>query len=212
MTSASSPARRLLVVATLNAAKGREIRSLLADLPFDVRPLGDYPGVTLPAETEPTYAGNALLKARAAARLTGALALADDSGIEVDALGGGPGVLSARFAGPGLDDAGRNAHLLEAIRGVPDDRRTARYRCVVAIVDPGDGGRSPREWTVEGTCDGRLLCAPRGTGGFGYDPLFFYPPFGRTLAEVTPEEKARVSHRGIALRRARDVLSAMLYS
>ncbi len=209
MTSASSPSSRRLVVATLNAAKGREIAALLAELPFDVRTLAALPGATLPEETEPTYAGNALLKARAAARATGALALADDSGIEVDALVGAPGVLSARFAGPGLDDAGRNRALLETLRDVPDARRTARYRCVIAIVDPGDAGRPAREWTVEGTCDGLVLRAPRGTGGFGYDPLFFQPALGRTFAELTPAEKARVSHRGIALRRAREVLAAL---
>jgi XTP/dITP diphosphohydrolase len=123
--------------------------------------------------------------------------MGDDSGIEVDALGGAPGVRSARFGGPGLDDAGRTALLLERLRGVPAARRTARYRCVIALVWP-DG----RERTVEGMAEGLIAGAPRGTGGFGYDPVFEDPASGRTFAELTPEEKAAVSHRGRAVRAA----------
>ncbi len=196
------PARRSLVVATLNPAKGREIAEILADLPYGVRVLADIPGATLPEETESTYRGNALLKARAAARQSGMLALADDSGIEVDALGGAPGVLSARFGGPGLDDRGRVALLLERLRDVPPERRTARFRCVIAIVAP-DGV----EQVVEGTAEGLIAAAPRGAGGFGYDPVFFYPPLGRTFGELTEAEKARVSHRGAALRAAQALLT-----
>jgi XTP/dITP diphosphohydrolase len=155
----------------------------------------------LPEETEPTYRGNALLKARAAAAQAGATALADDSGLEVDALGGAPGVHSARLGGPGLDDAGRCARLLDALRAVPAARRTARFRCAIAIVEPAG-----REDVVEATVDGLILDAPRGAGGFGYDPVFFYPPLGRTFAELTAEEKARVSHRGCALAAARRLL------
>jgi XTP/dITP diphosphohydrolase len=200
--SASSASRRSLVVATLNPAKGREIAEILADLPYDVRVLADVPGAMLPEETESTYRGNALLKARAAARQSGTLALADDSGIEVDALGGAPGVLSARFGGPGLDDRGRVALLLERLRDVPSERRTARFRCVIALVDP-DGA----EHVVEGTAEGVIAEAPRGAGGFGYDPVFFSPPLGRTFGELTEAEKARVSHRGAALRAARALLT-----
>jgi len=200
--SASSASRRLLVVATLNRAKGREIAEILADLPYEVRVLADVPGAALPEETERTYRGNALLKARAAARQSGMLALADDSGIEVDALGGEPGVLSARFGGPGLDDRGRTALLLERLRGVPPERRTARFRCVIAIVAP-DGAAQ----VVEGTAEGVIAEAPRGAGGFGYDPVFFYPPLGRTFGELSEAEKARVSHRGAALRAARALLT-----
>jgi XTP/dITP diphosphohydrolase len=166
-----------------------------------VRALADYPGATLPEETAATYAGNALLKARAAAAHTRALSLADDSGLEVDALGGGPGVRSARFGGPGLDDAGRCARLLEALAGVPAERRTARFRCVIALVDPDDG-----EQVVEGTVDGLIVAEPRGAAGFGYDPLFLYPPLGRTFAELAPDEKARVSHRARAIAAARRAL------
>ena len=174
---------------------------LLADLPFDVRALTDYPGAALPDETGTTYRENALLKARAGARLAGHVSLADDSGIEIDALGGEPGLRSARFGGPGLDDAGRVALVLERMRGVPPERRTARFRCVVAIVEPGGGER-----VVEGVAEGVIAEAPRGTGGFGYDPIFFYPPLGHTFGELTDEEKHRVSHRGAALRAARALL------
>jgi len=143
-----------------------------------------------------------LLKARAAASFSGTLALADDSGIEVDALGGLPGVRSARFGGPGLDDTGRCRRLLEALRDVPSARRTARFRCVIAVADPGG-----REDVAAGSAEGVILDAPRGRGGFGYDPLFFYPPLGRTFAELSDVEKAEVGHRGRALAAARRLLS-----
>ena len=198
-----SGSRRPLVLATLNRAKGRELLELLGDLPWDVTLLADTPGATLPEETGTTYADNALLKARAAVQSTGATALADDSGIEVDALDGGPGLHSARWGGPGLDDAGRNALLLERLRGVPPERRTARYRCVIAIVGPDH-----RERLVEGTCEGVITEAPRGEGGFGYDPLFFFPPFRRTFGELEAACKHGVSHRGIAARAARAILTA----
>ena len=193
----------MLVLATMNRAKARELLALLGDVPFEVRPLADYPGAVAPEETEATYRGNALLKARAAARLTGAWALGDDSGLEVDALGGAPGLYSARYGGPGLDDAGRCALLLEALRDVPDDRRTARFRCVIAIVDPRG-----RESVVEGVAEGTIARAPRGRSGFGYDPLFFYPPLGRTFAELSDAEKSDVSHRGRAAAAARGILGA----
>ncbi len=160
------------------------------------------PGATLPPEDEDSYAGNARVKARAGRQLTGELALGDDSGLEVDALGGAPGLRSARFGGPGLDDAGRCRRLLEALRGVPEARRTARFRCLIALAHP-DG----RERLVEGLAEGRILDEPRGAGGFGYDPLFHYAPLGRTFAELSHAEKAEVSHRGRALREARRVLS-----
>ena len=175
---------------------------MLSDVPFAIRPLADYPGAVLPEETETSYRGNALLKARTAARLTGAWALADDSGLEVDALDGAPGIHSARYGGAGLDDTGRCAALLATLREVPDDRRTARFRCVIAIVD--DGGR---ESVVEGVVDGTITRAPRGTGGFGYDPLFYYPPLARTFGELTDAEAWRVSHRARAAALARRLLS-----
>jgi XTP/dITP diphosphohydrolase len=200
--SASSASKPRLVLATLNAGKARELAALLGDVPYEVRALAELPGGALPEETGDSYRANALLKARAAARRTGAWALADDSGIEVAALAGAPGVRSARFGGPGLDDARRCALLLEALRGVPPEQRAARFRCVVAIVDPAG-----REHTAEGVVDGVITDAPRGKHGFGYDPLFFYPPLGRTFAELSPDEKARVDHRGRAVRAARPFLT-----
>ena len=207
MTSASSPSRSPrppLVIATGNPGKARELRALLADIPFEIRTLADYPPFEMPEETGTTYEANALIKARAAAAHSGALALGDDSGIEVDALGGDPGVRSARFGGPGLDDAGRVRHLLRQIEHVPDAERTARFVCVIALATP-----EGQETLVEGACDGLLTRTPRGTGGFGYDPIFFYPPFGATFGEITDERKATVSHRGRAAAAARAVLLGM---
>ena len=202
MPSASSPSRPVLVLATLNAAKGRELVELLGAVPFEIRLLADVPGARLPEETGATYAENALVKARTAAALTGQLALGDDSGIEVDALGGAPGLYTARFGGPGLDDRRRLELLLEKLRGVAPARRTARFRCVIAIAGP-----SRAEKVVEGVAEGLIAEAPRGSGGFGYDPVFFYPPLGRTFAELSDQEKASVSHRGLALEAARRLLS-----
>ena len=201
MPSASSSSRRVLVLATLNPAKGRELVALLGDVPFEIRLLADVPGARLPDETGATYADNALVKARTAAAVTGSLSLGDDSGLEVDALGGEPGLYTARFGGPGLDDRGRWQFLLERLRGVPPARRTARFRCVIALAGPACA-----EKVVEGVAEGVIAEAPRGSHGFGYDPVFFYPPLGRTFAELLDEEKARVSHRGLALAAVRRLL------
>ena len=197
----SSSSRPCLVVATLNPAKARELASLLGDIPFEVVGLSTIPGAALPPEGEDSYRANALAKARAAARRSDAVALADDSGLEVDALGGRPGVSSARYGAAGLSDAGRCAALLAELSGVPPERRAARFRCVVALVSP-DG----REEVVEGVAEGRITDGARGTGGFGYDPVFFYPPLVRTFAELDPGQKNRVSHRGKALALAREAL------
>ncbi len=205
MPSGSSSSRRVLVLATLNPAKGRELVALLGDVPLEIRLLADAPGARLPEETGATYADNALVKARTAAALTGALSLGDDSGLEVDALGGEPGLYTARFGGPGLDDRGRWRLLLERLRGVPAARRTARFRCVIALAGPALG-----EKVVEGVAEGVIAETPRGASGFGYDPVFFYPPLGRTFAELSDQEKARVSHRGLALAAVRRLLSGVL--
>jgi len=203
VTSASFLSEPKLVLATLNPAKSRELAGLLADVPFEVVPLTAFPGAHLPPEGESSYAANALAKARAAVRLTGALALADDSGLEVDALGGRPGTSSARYGGPGLNDSERCARLLEELRGVPVDRRRARFRCVIALADPGGS-----EQVAESAAEGLITQAPRGKGGFGYDPIFFSPPIGLTFAELPPEVKNRVSHRGRAVALARELLLA----
>jgi XTP/dITP diphosphohydrolase len=200
VASAPSLSERRLVVATLNAAKARELVDLLKAVPFRVIRLADLAGAVLPAEGSRSYADNALLKARAAARFAGALAVADDSGLEVEALGGAPGVLSARF-GATLTDRQRCAEILARLLDVPAERRTARFRAVVALVSP-DG----REAILEGTVEGRIATEPRGSGGFGYDPIFEYPPLGRTFGELPPAVKAQVSHRGIAVGRAAELL------
>jgi len=201
VTTGSSASDRRLVLATGNRAKGRELAALLAGVPFRIEDLSAHPRIDLPAEGETSYADNALGKARVVARATGLLALADDSGVEVDAFDGRPGVLSARYGGEGLTDTERNALMLRELAGVPTARRTARYRAVIAIADP-DG----REATVEGTVEGVILESPRGDGGFGYDPIFYYPPFGASFGEVSAVAKHAVSHRGRAMARARGLL------
>jgi len=199
--SARSASRPILVLGTLNPAKGHELVALLGDVPFQVRLLADFPGARLPEETGRTYAENALVKARATAALSGEMSIGDDSGLEVDALSGEPGLFTARFGGPGLDDRGRWALLLEKLDGVEPARRTARFRCVVALAGPDRA-----EQVVEGVAEGVIATAPRGRGGFGYDPVFFYPPLGRSFAELFDEEKARVSHRGLAVAALRRLL------
>jgi XTP/dITP diphosphohydrolase len=189
-----------VVVATRNRGKLREIVPLLAeyDLGFDLLTIDDVAPTAELREDELTFEGNALAKARQAAAATGLPALADDSGLEVDALQGAPGVFSARYAGPGATDEANNAKLLAALRDVPDDRRGARYRCVAAFVDPARGIELARA----GDCEGRILSAPRGQGGFGYDPLFIVSTRGQqlTMAEIPLDEKNRLSHRAAAFR------------
>jgi XTP/dITP diphosphohydrolase len=183
-----------LVVASSNPRKLIELGSLLAGLATEIVPQSAL-GIPPAAETAMTFEGNALLKARHAARLSGSAALADDSGLEVDALAGQPGVHSARYAGSGASDAANNAKLLEALAGVPEPRR-ARYRCVIALVRDGD---DPAPLVAAGSWDGRIAFAARGTGGFGYDPLFLVGEGPLTAAELPPEVKNRISHRALAL-------------
>jgi XTP/dITP diphosphohydrolase len=177
-------------LASVNPGKTRELGALLAPRIVLSPPPA---GFAMPEETGRTYEENALVKARALARATGEPALGDDSGIEVDALGGRPGIHSARYA---PTDRERIARLLAEIAGVPRERRGARFRCVLALVFPGG-----RELSAEGVCEGEIATAPRGSGGFGYDPVFLIPALGRTVAELIPDEKARVSHRAAAARR-----------
>jgi XTP/dITP diphosphohydrolase len=192
-----------VVLASGNAGKVRELQSLLGP-GWRVRPQTEFGIVPVP-ETGDTFLANALLKARHAARTTGLPALADDSGLEVDALGGAPGIHSARYAGAEADDAANNRKLLAALAGVPDARRTARFRCVLVWVD-GPDDAAPL--VAEGTWDGRILAAPRGGQGFGYDPLFLDPVSGLAAAELGPADKNARSHRGQALRRLRALLEA----
>lgn len=193
-----------LVLATLNPGKIAELKTLLADLPFTLVSLNAYPGFALPEETGRTLAENAALKAEAVANFTGLWALADDSGLEVDALGGRPGVFSARYAGEDADDKKNNAKLLAELAGVAASERTARFRAVIALVHPGQPTR-----LVEGVCEGLIATEPRGESGFGYDPLFYYPPAGKTFAEMLPAEKNKISHRAKALQAARELLQQL---
>jgi XTP/dITP diphosphohydrolase len=194
-----------LVVATGNLGKFREIAALLDGLAILLVPLDRDTAASMPPESGDSFQENARIKAVAAAALTGTVALADDSGLEVDALGGQPGVLSARFGGPGRTDADRCRLLLDKLIAVPPEGRSARFRCVVAIAEPSGQVRY-----AEGACEGRITVAPRGTLGFGYDPLFEVPSLGRTLAEIDSDVKNRLSHRAQAVGRARAILSAML--
>lgn len=191
------PRRRLvLLVATTNAGKAREIAAALKGLPVLIRTLADAGIRTDYKETGMTFAANARGKAAFYSRLAGTLTLADDSGLAVHALDGRPGVRSARFSGPGATDARNNRKLLRLMRGRPEARRGARFVCCVALAR---NGRVLKQ--VTGQVLGRILEAPRGTGGFGYDPLFFYRPLGRTFAELGHGPKNRISHRGRALKK-----------
>ena len=187
------------VLASSNPGKLRELEALLEPLGLTLVAQSAL-GITPALETGSTFLENALLKARHAARLAGVAALADDSGIEVDALGGGPGVRSARYAGEHASDQENLHKLLGALAGVPPERRTARYRCVIVYVrHPSD-----REPVVgEGTWEGRILSVPRGSGGFGYDPIFQPAGGERSAAELEPVEKNAVSHRALALQALR---------
>ena len=198
----SFPAR--IVIASRNPGKLREILAICADWPVEWLTHEDRSWADV-AETGATYLDNALIKAHAVAEATGEAALADDSGIEVDALDGAPGPRSARYAGDGATDEENLWALLRALEGVPVDRRTARYRAVALVAWP-DG----REAAAEGACEGRLRTEPVGSGGFGYDPIFEPAGFDRTMAELLPEEKDRISHRGRALRALRGALAAEL--
>lgn len=195
-----------LLIATGNAGKKREFARLLATLPCEVVGLDDLGLANDVEESGATFAENALLKARAYAARSGLLTLADDSGLEVDALGGAPGVQSARYGGPCLDDRGRYELLLANLRAVPDERRTARFRCTIALVAPNG-----REATAEGACEGRIVHAPRGEHGFGYDPVFWVNNEGCTMAELPPERKNVISHRAVAARQALHILQAWLH-
>jgi XTP/dITP diphosphohydrolase len=185
---------REAVLASRNAKKLAELQDLLGMLGWRLRPVSEFSDVAA-EETAPTFVENALLKARHAAQASGLPALADDSGIEVDALGGAPGVHSARYAGADAGDADNNSRLLEALRGVPRHLRGARYVCVLALARAPD---DPVPVIAQGEWRGSILEAPRGAGGFGYDPLFWVAEHGRSAAELPAALKNRLSHRARA--------------
>ena len=193
-----------LLLATNNRGKAREYKSLLQGIPFELVTPAELGISTEVAEVGKSFEENARLKAKTLAAESRLLALADDSGLEVDALGGEPGTLSARYAGEGASDRDRVSYLLTKLEGVPQEKRTARFRCVIAIATP--------QGEVElcsGECEGFIAFEPRGNRGFGYDPIFYLPELKKTMAELSPEEKNKVSHRGRAAAKAREVLKRL---
>jgi XTP/dITP diphosphohydrolase len=185
-----------LIVATKNKGKLEEIAQILAPFSWEVVSMSQI-GITIDVEeTGSTFEENALIKAESIRRLSGEMVLADDSGLEVDYLDGAPGIYSARYAGEGATDADRNRKLLDALKGAPADQRTARFVCAVALVFP-DGSSV----TARGTCEGSIASEPAGSNGFGYDPLFYVPELEKTVAQMDPELKNSISHRGNALRK-----------
>ncbi len=194
---------RSLLLATTNRHKIEEYRAIFADLPFQLLSLKDISLDMDVEETGTTFQQNADLKALAYASASGMLSLADDSGIEIDALGGQPGIYSARFLGPDVSYQERFRVILERMQGLPVSQRTAHFQCVITIAEPSGTHKS-----VEGTVHGIIADAPRGTHGFGYDPLFLVPEYGKTMAEMPPELKHRISHRGRAAAFARILLEA----
>jgi len=191
-----------LLIATRNRGKKREYARLLEGLEVELIALDDLGVTKTIKEDGASYTENALLKARGYAGATGLLTLADDSGLEVDALDGAPGVLTARYAGEGATDEQRYSLLLEQLKDVPHEQRTARFRCVIVLAWP-DG----RVEITEGACEGRITREPRGEHGFGYDPVFYVPEYGCTMAELPPEIKNRISHRARAAAVASEILS-----
>ncbi|MDH5764921.1 MAG: XTP/dITP diphosphatase [Gammaproteobacteria bacterium] len=184
-----------IVLASSNAGKVREINSLLSDYGIDVVPQTEF-DIPDAIEDGLSFVENAIIKARHAAKLSGCPAIADDSGIEVDALNHRPGIYSARYSGEGANDQKNNAKMLGELAGVPDEQRTARYQCVMVFMRDGD---DPTPVITQGSLEGRILDAPRGEGGFGYDPIFLLPEKNCAAAEISLEEKNKISHRAIAL-------------
>jgi XTP/dITP diphosphohydrolase len=188
-----------LLVATTNPGKFKEVSAFLKDFPLQIVSLTDLLDPPRVIEDGLTFEKNALKKARALADFSGLLTLADDSGLEVDALNGAPGIYSARYAGAECDDNKNNQKLLSELQSITEDNRTARFVCALALCSP-DSQKIP-DWTVREACEGRIAFSLQGKHGFGYDPLFFYPPMGKTFGEIERETKATVSHRGKALKR-----------
>lgn len=196
----------ILVLATENQDKGKEIASMIhAGIDLTVRTLSDYSDFRLPPETGATYRENAILKAATVAKRFSEWALGDDSGLEIDPLNGAPGLYSARFAGENVSYADNRKKVLDLLGDLPGAKRSARFICTVAIANP-DGVVE----VVEGICEGRIACHEAGGSGFGYDPIFYLPEYGKTFAELSPSEKNQISHRGKALRAAMAFLQKRL--
>lgn len=197
-----------LLVATTNSGKFAEFETFLKGLPVHIISLNDLKDPPKVAEDGKTFEENALKKARTLAEWSGYDTLADDSGLEVDALNGAPGIHSARFSGAQGDDNANNSKLLEALRNVPEEKRNARFVCVLALCPPRSRGGEDR--TVRGICEGFIASAAKGKNGFGYDPLFFLPSLGKTFGEIDQQTKITVSHRAKALKKLVEILSESL--
>ena len=197
-----------LLVATTNSGKFAEVRAFLSKLPLKILSLKDLTEPPTVIEDGATFEANACKKARTLAEFSGLLTLADDSGLEVDALNGAPGIFSARYAGEEGDDERNNQKLLRELENVPDEKRTARFVCALALCGPRS--KSALEWTARDCCEGRIAYALAGSNGFGYDPLFFYPPFNKTFGEIELAIKATVSHRGKALASLAEALPSLI--
>lgn len=193
-----------LVLATNNKGKVKELDQLLKPLGFELIPISQYQGFQEVEEDGDTFEANAIKKAVAAAEFTGEMSLADDSGLEVDVLNGAPGVYSARFAGEPKDDQANNVKLLKLMEEIPEDQRTGRFRCVIAISEPNG-----KIHTADGSCEGYILKELKGNSGFGYDPLFYVPEFNQTFAELDLKAKNNISHRGKALQKAKEILNRL---
>ncbi len=193
--------KRQIILATRNRGKIRELQALMKDFGIEVTSIADVQGAPEVEEDADTFLENSLKKAREIARATGIMALADDSGLVVDALGGAPGVFSARYAGDNATDQENYLKLLEEMKDIPDEERTARFKCVMVLFHPSG------QWiSAEGSCEGVIARKPAGSEGFGYDPVFFVPKLSRCMAQISPEEKNAISHRGNALEKLREML------
>lgn len=191
-----------LIIATKNKGKAREFAEALEPLGYTVKTLLDYPQLKEIEETGTTFEENAILKAEGICEQIGKMVIADDSGLIVDALNGEPGVYSARYAGEDKDDEANIDKVLNKLKDVPEKERTARFYCALAVAIPNE-----KTITVNGTCEGIIINERKGNNGFGYDPIFFVPELGKTMAELETEEKMKISHRGAALKKLREVLS-----
>lgn len=194
-----------LVIASSNKGKLKEIRELVAHLPVRLLSLSDFPSIGEIEESGSTFAENSEIKARAVFNATGIAALADDSGLVVDALDGKPGIMSSRFAGEGASDADRCALVLKQMETVPDEHRTARFVASVCII-----GLNGEVHFTEGICEGVIARQPIGENGFGYDPIFYLSEFGKTMAQLSPGEKNSISHRGKAIRTAVEIIKTLV--
>ncbi|PFA61876.1 non-canonical purine NTP pyrophosphatase [Bacillus sp. AFS015802] len=191
-----------VIIATKNRGKAKEFQHMFAPYGYEVQTLLDLPHIEDVEETGETFEENAILKAETVADILGALVIADDSGLAIDALEGRPGVYSARYAGEEKSDEANMEKVLRELQSVEDSDRTARFYCVLAIAGPGRETK-----TVTGTCEGKILRDKRGSNGFGYDPIFFVPSLQKTMAELTPDEKSGISHRGHALEKLSKMIS-----